>query len=174
MTLIIYILTNLTDNELGIHSELILEVANRLHVVVDEEFDIFRIAPYQVVSIPNTTIVELMAPDILVHFSERRRLAIEIESDIGFDFDQSMRQLQKYKQVYEVKVVIPKMYEKFAPLYENDGIEVFLWSGDRCWRCMRCGKDFCIEGNYKPKCPDCNKGDVMLFKLQNFALRIYR
>ena len=159
---------------MGIHSELILEVTNRLKAVVEEDFSRYSLSPYLIELIrPASKKWEVMSPDILVDRPGKRQMVIEIESDVGFDFDQSMRQIQKYKKKYDVKVVIPKIYDRFAPLYLNDNIQVFLWSATRAWMCNECGQYVPVDRPFKPRCTNihCKSGDMMLSKLQNFDLK---
>jgi len=164
--------------EMGIHSELIYEVVQRLDSLYEEEIEHYSVAPYRIEEIPSRSRqIEIMSPDILVSIPNKMIQAIEIESDTGFDFDQSMRQIQKYKKKYRVKVVIPKTYEKFAELYENDGIKAYLWSGIRVWRCLNCGTDIKPTkgetGYKKPNCEKCGTKEVRLYRVQNFSLKPY-
>ena len=54
-------------------------------------------------------------------------------------------------------MVIPKEYERFAPLYKNEGFQVWFWKAKRKYECLRCKSVTQIEGPYKPKCTSCEK-----------------
>lgn len=61
-------------------------------------------------------------PDITVTIphEQERQIAIELENDVHWDFGKSLRQIKKYKDKFDdARVIIPKEYEKFAPLYKN-------------------------------------------------------
>jgi len=106
-----------------------------------------------------------MTPDILVTRSrptseEMAQVAIELETDVDFDFGKSLRQIKNYKKKFaDVRVIIPagKEYERFAPLYKNEGFRVWLWKATRVWQCLRCGNVTEKEGEIQPKCEECNK-----------------
>lgn len=160
---------------MGIHCELIYEVVNRLDILLEGNYESYTISPYNIEEMASRSKkFEILAPDILVYFRDKQARAIEIESDTGFDFDQSMRQIQKYKKKYRAIVVIPKMHEKYASLYENDNIKTFLWSGSRIWQCYNCKEEIHPEkgetGYSKPKCTKCNTNEVRLYRIKNFVL----
>ena len=96
----------------------------------------------------------IMTPDIIVTIpSEPRKIAIELENDIHWDFQQSLRQVKKYKNNFgDVRVIIPQKYIRFAPLYKNEGFRVYLWKAKRQWECLRCGTVTEKEGPIQPKC----------------------
>ena len=101
---------------------------------------------------------EYMVPDVLITNRDEKKVAIEVENDVGWDFGQSLRQVKKYLKKYDnTKIIIPKEYERFAPLYFNEGIEVHLWTAVRVWQCQTCGKKTESESKIQPKCLDCNK-----------------
>jgi hypothetical protein len=115
---------------------------------------------------------EKMTPDVLVTISEAERrhqvyntpdgglvvadtqkqIAIELETDINWDFGESLRQVKKYRKKFKTLVIIPKAYERFAPLYINEGFRVYLWKATRKWQCMRCGKTTYTKRTLKPQC----------------------
>ena len=109
------------------------------------------------------TIIDYMTPDIVVTRlrpspGEAPKAVIEVETDVDFDFAKSLRQVKKYRRIApDVRVVIPKEYEKFASLYANEGFRVWLWKATRKYECLRCGNVTTIEGPYKPKCGKCEK-----------------
>jgi len=106
-----------------------------------------------------------MSPDILVTRlrpapGEMEQVAIELETDVDFDFGESLRQIKNYKNKFaDVRVIIPagKEYETFAPLYKNEGFRVWLWKAIRVWQCLICGNVTEKEGAIPPKCKKCNK-----------------
>jgi len=109
--------------------------------------------------------IEEMTPDILVTRSrptseQTAQVAIELETDVAFDFGNSLRQIKNYKHKFtDVRVIIPagKEYERFAPLYKNESFRVWLWKAIRVWQCLRCGNETEKEGAIQPKCEKCNK-----------------
>ena len=106
-----------------------------------------------------------MSPDILATrlrptSEEMAQVAIELETDVDFDFGKSLRQIKNYKNKFaDVRVIIPagKEYERFAPLYKNEGFRVWFWSAIRIWQCLRCGNITEKEGSIQPKCKKCNR-----------------
>lgn len=109
------------------------------------------------------TIIDYMTPDIILTrlkplTGERPKVVIEVETDIDFDFAKSLRQVKKYKKITpDVRMVIPKEYERFAPLYKNEGFLVWFWKAKREYECLRCRSTTQIEGPYEPKCNNCQK-----------------
>jgi hypothetical protein len=104
-----------------------------------------------------------MTPDVVVTNSSSGKItAIELESDINWDFAHSLRQIKKYKRnsknFQDVVVIIPKKYERFAILYASQGFRVYLWKAIRIWEC-RCGKSVESERTTKPKC-SCNSTEL--------------
>jgi len=105
-----------------------------------------------------------MTPDIVVtNQSTGKTTAIELESDVDWDFANSLRQIKKYKRnskdFNNVVVIIPKKYERFAMLYENEGFPVYFWKATRIWEC-RCGKVMEDERIVKPRCSSCNSTEL--------------
>jgi len=96
----------------------------------------------------------MMTPDITVTTQETqpRQIAIELENDIQWDFQASLRQVKKYQQEFDTRVIIPYEYERFAPLYKNEGFRVWLWQAKRKWKCLRCGTINVNESRVPPKC----------------------
>jgi len=80
-------------------------------------------------------------------------VALELENDIQWDFQDSLRQIKKYKKKFEdTRIIIPEEYKRFAPLYKNEGFRVYLWKAIRRWQCLRCGTVTGKEGPIQPKC----------------------
>lgn len=108
-----------------------------------------------------------MSPDIVVTRTEstpeetkvgQHKVVIEVETDVDFDFGASLRQVNRYRiQFADVRVIIPSEYEKFAPLYKNEGFGVYLWKAIRKWQCSRCGNETEKVGRIPPKCKKCRK-----------------
>lgn len=96
-----------------------------------------------------------ITPDITVTLLNQKgkQIAIELENDIHWDFQESLRQVKKYKGEFDdTRVIIPKQYEKFAPLYKNEEFRVWIWKAKRQWQCLRCGTINEKEGPFPPKC----------------------
>lgn len=113
-----------------------------------------------------------ITPDIIVRartFPVEEWAAIEVETDMDFDFGRSLQQVKKYKGKYGVIVVIPKEYERFVPLYKNEGFRVYLWRAIRIWECMQCGHPSYVEKPIKPKCSakGCNSQEQRLKGIKN-------
>jgi len=106
-----------------------------------------------------------MTPDIMTKiFSpeehETKTVVIELENDLQWDFGESLRQLRKYKLNFkDTRIIIPKDYERFAPLYKKAGFRVFLWNAMRRWQCLRCGNETIKEGPVIPKCSNTKCGN---------------
>jgi len=80
-------------------------------------------------------------------------MAIEIENDIKWDFQASLKQLKKYKINFpDTRIIIPKGHERFTPLYKNEGFHVYLWYAKRRWQCLKCGTETVKEGPIVPIC----------------------
>jgi len=97
---------------------------------------------------------EGIAPDIVIKFEhEKSEVAIEVETDMDFDFGKSLRQIKKYQRRFrKVYVIIPKEYERFVPLYKNEDFDVYLWTATRIWECMQCGNIIYEKRPITPKC----------------------
>ena len=96
-----------------------------------------------------------MTPDIFVRTlgPKMKTMAIELENDIDWDFAGSLRQIKKYRKNFsDVRIVIPKKFERFASLYKNEGFRVYLWKAKRKWQCLRCGTITPKEGPIQPIC----------------------
>jgi len=99
-----------------------------------------------------------ITPDIIVTIprKENRRIAIELENDIHWDFGESLRQVKRYKEEFpDTRVIIPYEYERFAPLYKNESVRVYLWQAKRKWKCLRCETVTENESRVPPKCKKC-------------------
>ncbi len=123
-----------------------------------------------------TELVE-MSPDIVVarldsprNEKDRKYVAIEIETDYDFDFGESLRQIKKYTKEFknQVTVVISKKYVKFAPLYKNEKVNVWLWDAERIWECGKCGEKTTTKEVNQHFCKNCRKNtEHTLVDLQN-------
>jgi hypothetical protein len=124
-----------------------------------------------------------VTPDIVINlydlgtnFSE---IAFELENDIQWDFQESLRQIKKYKMRYpDTRVIIPEDYRRFAPLYKNEGITVYLWKAKRRWHCLRCGTETDKEGPVAPRCSkkSCDNkslSDYRLIGLKDVEIEAY-
>ena len=135
---------------------------------------------YQLVEgLPTETVIEEMTPDIIVEIlgstsKEKELVAIELETDMDFDFGKSLRQIKKYARRFkEVIIVIPKEYERFAVLYKNEGFRVYLWEATRIWECMRCGNTTEERKSIKPKCSrkSCRSTEQRLKGVKNVTFK---
>jgi len=99
-----------------------------------------------------------ITPDIIVTKMDKhkQKIAIELEGDIDFDAGKTMRQIKKYSEMFETRLVIPKKQEKYAPYFRNEGFRVWLWTARRIWKC-ECGEQTYSETSIKPRCSGCNK-----------------
>lgn len=97
----------------------------------------------------------IITPDIIITIPKEsdKQIAIELENDIQWDFGESLRQVKKYRDRFpDTRIIIPEEYQRFAPLYKNEGFRVYLWNATRVWQCMVCG-DLAYEvGPIPPKC----------------------
>ncbi|MCJ7559262.1 hypothetical protein MUO79_01425 [Candidatus Bathyarchaeota archaeon] len=84
--------------------------------------------------------VRKMTPDIIVtKRTQPETIAIELENDFDWDFQKSLRKLKKYRKKFgDVRVIIPREYKKFGPLYFHEGFRVYLWSAKRKWKYLKC------------------------------------
>jgi ribosomal protein L37AE/L43A len=95
-----------------------------------------------------------ITPDIIVTIlgTPKRKIAIEVESNIDFDVGKTLRQIKKYSRIFETKLIMPKEQEKYAPIFNNEGFRVYLWTATRIWECMKCGQKTYERTSIKPKC----------------------
>jgi len=124
-----------------------------------------------------------ITPDIIITISQQNRLtstiAIELENDIQWDFQKSLRQVKKYKHKFSsTRVIIPYEYERFAPLYKNEGFRVWLWQAKRKWKCLRCGTITVNESRVPPhcgnkKCENKSRNEFDLVGLENVDFNEY-
>jgi hypothetical protein len=107
-----------------------------------------------------------ISPDIVVS-GKFGAIAFELENDVQWDFMESLWQVKNYKRKFQTIVIIPKEYERFAPLYKNEGFKVHLWKANRKWQCLRCGAETIKEGPVIPKCSgsECNNHNPKEFRL---------
>jgi hypothetical protein len=114
-----------------------------------------------------------MTPDIMAKtFSPEdkglKTTAIELENDLQWDFGESLRQLRKYKLNFkDTRIIIPKDFERFAPLYKKAGFRTYLWTAKRRWQCLRCETITVKEGPITPQCskPKCGNHSQNEFRL---------
>jgi len=122
-----------------------------------------------------------MSPDVVAtNLKSNKTTAVEVETDMQWDFAHSLQQLNKYKgnrkDFQDVVVIIPKRYERFAPLYEEQGFQVHLWEATRIWECVRCGNATEEKRTIKPKCSsqDCNSTEQVLKGLKESSREIFK
>lgn len=114
-----------------------------------------------------------MTPDMVIKTAstkdnEVKATAIELENDLQWDFGESLRQLRKYKLNFsDTRIIIPKDFQRFAPLYKKAGFRTYLWSAKRKWQCLKCKTETVKEGSSIPKCsnPKCNNHSQNEFRL---------
>jgi len=153
-----------------------------LHTIVKIKEIIFQIEERVLYRLPpQVGEWKIMIPDLLVtiaphaHTDKQKKIAIELENDVKWDFADSLRQMKLYKMVpiitrkTEVIGIIPKVYERFVPLYNNEGIPIWLWSATRIWECMNCGELTEKQLTAKPKCSnkDCRSNELRLSGLKD-------
>lgn len=114
----------------------------------------------------------IISPDIIVKLTNTtEQIAIKIENDIKWDFAESLRQVKKYRYKFpDTRIIIPESCQRYAPLYKNEGLRVFLWSGKRKWKCLRCETLTLNKNRIPPKCKKCgnrSKNDFELIGLEN-------
>ena len=114
----------------------------------------------------------MISPDVIVKITNtNEQIAVKIENDIKWDFGESLRQVKKYRDKFpDTRIIIPKSHQRYAPLYKNEGLRVFLWSGKRKWKCLRCETVTLNENRVPPRCDKCNnynKSDFELVGLEN-------
>ena len=105
-----------------------------------------------------------------------REIATELENDIQWDFQDSLKQLKKYKAEFrDTRIIIPKEFSRFAPFYKNEGFRVYLWEAKRVWQCLKCGAETAKEGPVIPVCPNSkthgSKNDFRLVGLRDTTLK---
>jgi len=106
-------------------------------------------------------------------------IAIELENDIQWDFQSSLQQIKKYKGKFEdTRIIIPADYERFAPLFRNEGFRVYLWKASRRWQCLRCGTETVKEGPITPicsnsECKNHSQNEFRLVGLKNADIKEY-
>ena len=132
----------------------------------NKELDIVKITPDILIKVPisknsskNTGISNSKSEEFV---------ALEIENDVHWDFKKSLRKLKRYKARFpDTRVIIPKDYQKFAPFYLNEGIQVYLWEAKRKWQCLKCETETIRKGLITPKCskPKCKSHKQNEFRL---------
>ena len=133
------------------------------------ELDIVKITPDILVKIPAKN--NLKTNNSLERNPEQY-LALEIENDVHWDFKKSLRKIKKIKCRFpDTRVLIPKEYERFAPLYVNEGIRVYIWDAKRIWKCMKCGTEIEKKGLTPPVCskPKCKNHKQNEFRLSGLS-----
>jgi rubrerythrin len=97
-------------------------------------------------------------------------IAIEVENDVQWDFQGSLKQIKKYKGKFEdTRIIISADYGRFAPLFRNEGFRIYLWKASRRWQCLRCGTETIKEGPVTPICPKCKNHSQNEFRLVGLA-----
>ena len=135
------------------------------------KLEIVKITPDILVKVESGTIKTTSNGGLIA--SSDQYLAIEIENDIQWDFQDSLKQLKKYKINFpDTRVIIPKDYERFAPLYKKEGFRVYLWKAIRRWQCLKCGIETVKEGPITPicsnsKCKNHNQNEFRLVGVED-------
>jgi len=180
-----------------IHDELIYDLTQPdkegkipLHEIVKKKDTVFKLEETFHTQLVSVNKLETITPDVFViigihdPIENRKHILIELESDITWDFGKSLRQIKKYRRYrwkddakyeyddFEVYVIIPKGYEKYAKLYQNEGINVWLWTTMCVWECKKCvnvWEEEIISPRIHPKCPSqkCNHNQHYLLKAYN-------
>lgn len=119
-----------------------------------EEFPFWRTVGREQKGLKRKRFIERMTPDITITLKQENiTMAIELENDINWDFQDSLRQLKKYKKKFsDARIIIPREYKRFAPLYYHEGFPVYLWNAKRKWECLRCHHVNVNESRIPPKC----------------------
>lgn len=131
----------------------------------NKELDIVKITPDILVKVSGSNNSENGS---LTNQKSEKYVAIEIENDVHWDFKKSLRKLKRYKARFpDTRVIIPKEYQRFAPFYLNEGIQVYLWEARRKWQCLKCETETIMKGLITPKCskPKCKSHKQNEFKL---------
>lgn len=129
---------------------LIASLAGTLNI----EYKLEEPKQYETKTDPFQRTWSMMTPDIIITIpTEKKEIAVEFENDVHWDFQQSLRQVKKYRSEFpDTRVIIPKKFERFAPLYRNEGFRVYLWKAKRRWQCLRCGTINVNESHIPRKC----------------------
>lgn len=149
----------------------IVHIAGRANIKINLEL-------YYAHPSPN---IDKIVPDIVfedlsfkTHPINDRRVAIEMESDMHWDFAASLRQVHNYRSsglFKKVIVIIPYEYRRFAPYYRNEGFEVWLWKATRIWECMRCSNIMEEKRTVQPRCSECGKTEQRLKGIKDADLK---
>ncbi|MCJ7632052.1 hypothetical protein MUP77_06615 [Candidatus Bathyarchaeota archaeon] len=119
-----------------------------------------------------------MRPDIVAHnISSNKTTAIELETDMDWDFAQSLQQIKKYKAndaFQRVVTIIPEKYEKYARLYKSQGFETWIWKATRVWECRYCANETSDPRTIQPKCSSCKESNLMLKKLKDVSFEEFK
>ena len=160
------------------HSETYSEkIGSGRHV----QFEPVKITPDVVIKIApaKSSISQTKNGGLVMGTTPAVEIAVEIENDIHWDFQESLRQLRKYKGEYpDTRVIIPTEFERFAPLYRNEGFRVYLWKAKRRWQCLKCGTETMKEGPITPicsnsECKNHNQNEFRLIGLKNADIKEY-
>jgi hypothetical protein len=96
-------------------------------------------------------------------YSGRQKVAVEVESDPGFDVDKTVQKMTK-DQPYPTVVIIPKEHEKDAWRFQDNLIKVWLWNAKFRWKCDLCKNTFTTFTTAHPKkCEKCQRGGNINF-----------
>jgi hypothetical protein len=135
---------------------------------VDEKTEIVRITPDITIKMKmkkdrKATLQDLVKEAMI---GPSVGIAFELENDIHWDFQESLRQIKKYKRKFtDTRIIIPNDFKRFAPLYKHEGFRVYLWRAKRRWECLRCGCENESEGPVTPKCRQCKNNSPNEFRL---------
>ena len=177
-----------------IHDELLwalTQVDNKgmtpIHEMLGSDNFTYQVEEHKTFRDSKTALTYQMVPDIIVNavpFEPRkpRYLIMEVENHLQWDFSDSLRQIKKYKthlkmfgeQAKELVVIIPEIYDRFTPMYQNEEINVWTWEASRIWECLECNHKWVDKRSLKEsRCPrkGCGKTSVRLAGLLDFILR---
>ena len=141
-------------------------LSKRVEKLNNKEFDIVKITPDILIKIPISNNSSEKAG--ISNPKSEKYVALEIENDVHWDFKKSLRKLKRYKARFpDTRVIIPKSYQRFAPFYLNEGIQVYIWEAKRKWQCLKCETQTIMKGLITPKCtkPKCKSHKQNEFRL---------
>ena len=112
-------------------------------------------------------------PDFVVTLhnlnADDSEIAFELENDIDWRFQETLRQIKKYQEKYsDTRIIIPKEYTRFSAFFRNEGFRVYLWEAVRIWQCLRCKKTTNQQGPFTPKCT-CGNQNLREFRLSGLT-----
>lgn len=100
-----------------------------------------------------------ITPDIIVTKKDdpENQIVIEVKGDIKFDAGQTLRQIKKYSEKFDTRLIIPWEQERFVPYFKNEGFQVYLWKAKRKWICDNCDHITYEIKRIRPRCSKCGK-----------------